>query len=109
MKSKRFSRLAKICVSALLVACGASFAGSGPQTANGQPPVLAPGKHFDRVLIIVLENQDYRSAMSNEFFSKLASRGTSFTNFKNLYHASYPQNPPPHSGRRFFCFLYLDP
>ena len=90
MKSKRFSRLAKICVSVLLVACGAAFAGSGLQMENGKPPVLAPGKHFDRVLIIVLENQDYRSAMNNEFFAKLASRGTSFTNFKNLYHPSYP-------------------
>src|SRR5260370_22881081 len=90
MKSKRFSRLAKICVSALLVTCGAAFAGSRLQTENGKTPVLAPGKHFERVLIIVLENQDYRSAMSNEFFAKLASKGTSFSNFKNLYHPSYP-------------------
>jgi hypothetical protein len=90
MKSKRFSRLAKICVSVLLVACGAAFAGSGLQMENGKLPVSAPGKHFDRVLIIVLENQDYRSAMSNEFFAKLASKGTSFSNFKNLYHPSYP-------------------
>jgi hypothetical protein len=90
MKSNRFSGLAKICVSALLVTSGAAFAGSGLQTENGKTPVLAPGKHFERVLIIVMENQDYRSAMSNEFFAKLASKGTSFTNFKNLYHPSYP-------------------
>jgi hypothetical protein len=90
MKSKRFSGLARVCVWALLVTCGAAFASSGLQTENGKTPVLAAGKHFERVLIIVLENQDYRSAMSNEFFAKLASKGTSFTNFKNLYHPSYP-------------------
>jgi hypothetical protein len=90
MKSKRFSGLAKIGVSVLLVTCGAAFTSSGLQTENGKPLVLAQGKHFERVLIIVLENQDYRSAMSNEFFAKLASKGTSFTNFKNLYHPSYP-------------------
>jgi len=28
--------------------------------------------------------------MSNEFLAKLATKGTSFTNFKNLYHPSYP-------------------
>src|ERR1700737_3692019 len=90
MKSKRFSRLAKIFVPAILVTCGAAFASSGLQTENGKTPVLAPGKHFDRVLIIVLENQDYVSAMSNEFLAKLATKGTSFTNFKNPYPPSYP-------------------
>jgi hypothetical protein len=30
MKSKRFSGLAKICVLAVLVTCGAAFASSGP-------------------------------------------------------------------------------
>src|SRR6202171_5533107 len=90
MKSKRFSGLAKIWVSAVLVTCGAAFNSSGLQTENSKTPVFAPGKHFERVLIIVLENQDYASAMKNEFFAKLASRGTSFSNFKNLYHPSYP-------------------
>ncbi|MGA2300533.1 MAG: alkaline phosphatase family protein [Candidatus Acidiferrum sp.] len=90
MKSKRFSGLTKIWVSAVLVACGAVFTCSGLQTENGRTTVLAPGKHFERVLIIVLENQNYSSAMSNEFLAKLATKGTSFTNFKNLYHPSYP-------------------
>src|SRR5437899_1710915 len=89
MKSKRLSGLAKIWVSAVLVTCGAALTSSGLQTENGKAPVLAPGKHFERVLIIVLENQDYSSAMSNEFLAKLATEGTSFTNFKNLYHPSY--------------------
>jgi Phosphoesterase family len=90
MKSKRFSGLAKIWISAVLLTCGAAFTTSGQQTENGKTPVLAPGKHFERVLIIVLENQDYSSAISNAFLAKLAAKGTSFTNFKNLYRPSYP-------------------
>src|SRR5271157_1523752 len=90
MKNKRFSGLTRIGVAAVLVACGAIFICSGLQTENRRTTVLAPGKHFERVLIIVLENQNYSSAMSNDFFAKLATRGTSFTNFKNLYHPSYP-------------------
>jgi hypothetical protein len=90
MKRSRLSGLAKICVAAVLATCGVAFSSRGLQTENGKTPVLAPGKHFERVLIIVLENQDYSSSMSNEFLAKLATKGTSFTNFKNLYHPSYP-------------------
>src|SRR5579863_8124487 len=90
MKSERFFRLAKISISAILVTCAAAFLTSALQTENAKTPVIAPGKHFERVLIIVLENQDYVSAMSNAFMASLAARGTSFTNFKNIYHPSYP-------------------
>jgi len=90
MKSKRFFGSALICVLGLVLTCRAAFTSSGLQTENAKTPVLAPTKHFERVLIIVMENQDYSSAMSNDFFAKLASQGTCFTNFKNLYHPSYP-------------------
>jgi len=36
MKSKRFSRLAKIVISAVLVTCGAAFTSKGLQTENGK-------------------------------------------------------------------------
>src|SRR6202045_112249 len=101
MKSKRFSGLAKIFVAAVLVTCGAAFASSGLQTENGKTPVLAPGKHFDRVLIIVLENQNYTSAMSNAFLAKLAAQGTSFSTFRNLYPPSYPNYPAMIAGSSF--------
>jgi hypothetical protein len=90
MKGMQLSGLAKIWVSAVLVTCGAAFTSSGLHTENGKTLILVPGKHFERVLIIVLENQDYSSAMNNEFLAKLATQGTNFTNFKNLYHPSYP-------------------
>jgi hypothetical protein len=70
--------------------CGAAFTSRGLPTENGKTPVLARGRHFERVLIIILENQDYSSAMRNEFLAKLATKGTSFISFKNLYHPSYP-------------------
>jgi hypothetical protein len=90
MRSKRFSRLAKIWVSAVMVTCGVALTSSGLQIEKGKTPEMAAGKHFDRVLIIVLENQDYTSAMTDPFLAKLATKGTSFSNFKNLYHPSYP-------------------
>ena len=64
--------------------------------AKAQPLSLAPapvaivGKHFDRVLIIVLENQNYSSAMKDPFLAQLAQMGASFSNFHALIHPSYP-------------------
>jgi hypothetical protein len=48
------------------------------------------GKHFDRVLIIVLENQRYNQALKDPVLSRLASEGANFTNFKAILHPSYP-------------------
>lgn len=46
--------------------------------------------HFDRVVIIVLENTDYERAMQDPNLTALASQGASFTNFHALFHPSYP-------------------
>ena len=46
--------------------------------------------HFDRVLIIVLENVDYEVASQNKDLASLAQHGASFTNFHALFHPSYP-------------------
>jgi acid phosphatase len=56
---------------------------SAENTAN-------PPKHFDHVLIVVLENQDYESAIKNDLLKSLAQNGVFFSNFGNLYHYSYP-------------------
>lgn len=63
-----------------------SFAQSPPTISAGRP---SP-KHFDHVLIVVLENQDYESAMKNDLLKSLAEKGAIFSNFGNLYHYSYP-------------------
>lgn len=54
-----------------------------------QTPAATP-KHFDHVLIVVLENQNYESAMQNDLLKSLAQKGAVFSNFGNLYHYSYP-------------------
>jgi len=60
--------------------------------AQPQTPQFAtrPGKHFDQVLIVVLENQDYASAIGDPLLADLAKHGSVFTQFKNLTHPSYP-------------------
>ena len=50
----------------------------------------ARAHHFDRVLIIVLENVDYERAIRDPSLAALASQGASFTNFHALFHPSYP-------------------
>ena len=52
--------------------------------------MVSAGKHFDRVLIIVLENQNYTSAMNDPFWGQLAQMGASLNNFQALMHPSYP-------------------
>ncbi len=50
----------------------------------------ARAHHFDRVLIIVLENVDYELAIQDKNLAALAQQGASFTNFHALFHPSYP-------------------
>ena len=57
--------------------------------STGASPALPP-KHFDHVLIVVLENQSYESAIQNDLLKSLAKNGAIFSNFGNLYHYSYP-------------------
>lgn len=63
-----------------------TFAQDAPTISAARP---SP-KHFDHVLLIVLENQDYESSMKNDLLKSLAQKGAIFSNFGNLYHYSYP-------------------
>jgi Phosphoesterase family len=63
-----------------------SFAQNSPTGISS----ATPPKYFDHVLIIVLENQDYESAIKNDLLKSLAQKGAIFNNFGNLYHYSYP-------------------
>ncbi|KAJ8657330.1 hypothetical protein O0I10_006883 [Lichtheimia ornata] len=53
---------------------------------------LVPGKHFDRVVIIVFENKDYSTAMKNKYLKSLPSRhnGVLLTNYHGTSHPSQP-------------------
>ncbi len=47
-------------------------------------------RHFDRVVVIVLENGDYETARQDKNLAALAAQGASFSNFHALFHPSYP-------------------
>ncbi len=63
-----------------------SFAQAGP----GDATLSRAPKHFDHVIIVVLENQSYESAIKDDLLKSLAQKGAIFSNFRNLYHYSYP-------------------
>jgi hypothetical protein len=62
----------------------------GKKEAAAEAAAKATGRHFDRVLIIVLENVDYEVAAQDKELAALAEQGASFTNFHALFHPSYP-------------------
>jgi hypothetical protein len=47
-------------------------------------------KNFEHVLIIVLENTDFSTAMANSYLAQLAKSGTLLTNYFAITHPSYP-------------------
>jgi len=64
----------------------------------------APGQsgyHFDHVLIIVFENQDYADVIADPYFASLAERGALFTDFHGLFHPSYSNYLAMVSGHAF--------
>ena len=50
----------------------------------------APAHHFEHVLIIVLENQNFLRAVNDPYLRSLAKQGASFADFHGLFHPSYP-------------------
>jgi hypothetical protein len=60
------------------------------QNASTRATPAPQPKHFDHVLVVVLENQDYESAIRSDLLKSLAQKGAIFSNFENLYHYSYP-------------------
>lgn len=55
-----------------------------------QAAARSKAHHFDRVVIIVLENGDYEEAVKDKNLAALAAKGASFSNFHALFHPSYP-------------------
>lgn len=79
------------------VARGTSSTPRGPQ--QGAP--WLPGRQFEHVLVIVLENQDYDAVMSHDYFRALAGRGALFTHYNGLFHPSYANYLALIGGRYF--------
>lgn len=55
-------------------------------------PTSTKGKYFDRVVIIIFENQDYKVAAKNKYLSTLTSKykGFTLTNYLATTHPSQP-------------------
>jgi Phosphoesterase family len=62
----------------------------GKREEAARAAARAKAHHFDRVMIIVLENVDYERALRDPNLAALSARGASFTNFHALFHPSYP-------------------
>jgi hypothetical protein len=62
----------------------------GKEEEAARAAARAKARHFDRVLIVVLENVDYERAIKDPNLAALAARGASFTNFHAIGHPSYP-------------------
>lgn len=62
----------------------------GKQEEAARAAARAKAHHFDRVVIIVLENVDYERAARDPSLAALAAQGASLTNFHALFHPSYP-------------------
>ena len=62
----------------------------GKEEEAARAAARAKARHFDRVLIIVLENVDYERAVRDPSLAALSARGASFTNFHAMFHPSYP-------------------
>ncbi len=106
-KSAKHTRLPKLLLVVLLTGCPALAGAQSITAAPQQQPQItkspegkkeeaeraaarARAHHFDRVLIIVLENVDYERAVKDPNLAALAAHGASFTNFHALFHPSYP-------------------
>jgi hypothetical protein len=64
-------------------------------------------RHFDRVLIIVLENESYVTAIKDTYLKKLAGEGVEFTDFRAVAHPSYPNYLALISGSTFGAHGWL--
>ena len=73
------------------------------QPLSAVPP--AQPRHFEHVLIIVLENQDYDAVIKDPYFATLAQKGASFTDFHGLFHPSYSNYLAMVAGREIPSFL----
>ncbi len=71
----------------------ALFASSVAAQETSAPAVATlqtPSRHFDHILVIVLENQAYVNAIKDDYLKQLAREGANFTDFHGVEHPSYP-------------------
>ena len=82
--------VAKLLLIAPILVCAGCIIRTTVNPASQLQCALGSPHHFERVLIVVLANQDYESAIKDSTLSALADEGTSFSDFHALFHPSYP-------------------
>lgn len=92
---------ALLLATAALTSCSQymAFAPDPRSRVSPNEAVPEPTRHFEHVLIIVLENQDYENAISDAYLLKLTREGASLNDFHGLAHPSYPNYLAMISGR----------
>jgi hypothetical protein len=85
---------------AVLAGCGLMI--TPPDPTSRLPPLRPPSaRHFERVVIVVLENQDESQAIRDPYLMQLARQGAYLANFRGLFHNSYPNYIAMVSGTVF--------
>lgn len=66
------------------------FSQTPMNSPSAQKKSANTGRYFERVLIIVLENQNYGDAIVDPYLNSLAKQGANLANFHAITHPSYP-------------------
>jgi len=61
------------------------------------------GKYFERLIVIIFENQGYNKVMKDSYFASLATRGSSLDNFYAIAHPSQPNYIGQIAGSTLGC------
>jgi len=91
----------RVVLASLLILAGGFQAALGQASSSPGGQTAALARHFDRVLIIVLENQSYVAAIKDKYLKQLAEEGIEFTDFRAVTHPSYPNYLAMISGSTF--------
>ncbi|KAI8868675.1 phosphoesterase-domain-containing protein [Ramicandelaber brevisporus] len=63
---------------------------SPPSPPGPVPSPYVPGKHFDRVFIVIFENMAYKNVTADPYFAGVAKQGLLLTNYFAVTHPSEP-------------------
>lgn len=90
--TKKFKRALTLLAVAAVAACGGAGSANykplgAPVTATGTP--LQP-RTFERVFVVVMENEDAADVLNNAYYRSLAKRGAIFSEAHGVAHPSYP-------------------
>src|SRR6185436_6129619 len=61
-----------------------------PRAVQSAAAAPFPGRQFDHVLIVILENEDNETVLKNTYMKELAAGGRRFAHYDGLFHPSYP-------------------